>query len=58
LLNSYERASGQKLNAAKTSVFFSKNTEAAFKDFVSSSVGIPVVKGLEKYLGLPPLVGR
>jgi hypothetical protein len=58
VLNSYERASGQRLNAAKTSMFFSRNIGMAFRELVSSSAGIPAVRGFEKYLGLPALAGR
>jgi len=58
LLNLFERASGQQLNAAKTSVFFSRNTRNDFKDWVSSTAGLSVVQGFEKYLGLPNMVGR
>ncbi|XP_062155083.1 uncharacterized protein LOC133863104 [Alnus glutinosa] len=46
------------LNAAKTSIFFSKNTQAEFKDFLRSSAGISITSSYEKYLGLPALVGR
>lgn len=58
LLNLYERASGQQLNAAKTSVFFSRNTRNDFRDWVSSTAGLSTVQGFEKYLGLPAMVGR
>jgi hypothetical protein len=46
------------LNAAKTSLFFSKNTRAAFRDFISNTTGVTISTGFEKYLGLPALVGR
>jgi len=58
ILSWYEKASGQKLNAAKTSIFFSKNTGAEFKDFLRSSAGISTTSSYDKYLGLPALVGR
>jgi hypothetical protein len=58
LVNLYEHASGQQLNAAKTSVFFSRNTRNDFRDWVSSTVGLLAVQGFEKYLGLPAMVGR
>jgi hypothetical protein len=58
LLQSYEEASGQKLNAAKTSIFFSPNTGEDFKSFIRSSTGISSTQCYEKYLGLPALVGR
>jgi hypothetical protein len=45
-------ASGQKLNNAKTFIFFNKNTGKAFKDFIGSSVGFSATRGYEKYLGL------
>jgi hypothetical protein len=58
ILSWYEKASDQKLNAAKTSIFFSKNTRAEFKDFLRSFAGISTTSSYEKYLGLPALVGR
>jgi hypothetical protein len=58
VLQTYERASGQQLNMAKTSVFFSRNTREEFKGFIWNSVGVTTTTGFEKYLGLPTLVGR
>jgi hypothetical protein len=58
LLHYYEEASGQKLNAAKTSIFFSPNTGVEFQAFIRSSAGISSTQCYEKYLGLPALVGR
>ncbi|XP_062158001.1 uncharacterized protein LOC133865598 [Alnus glutinosa] len=43
ILNVYERASGQQLNAAKTSVFFSKNTRNDLREWVRSTAGLSVV---------------
>jgi len=57
ILNVYERASGQQLNAAKTSVFFSRNTGNDFREWVRSTAGLAVVQGFEKYLGLLAMVG-
>jgi hypothetical protein len=34
VLQTYERASGQQLNAAKIAIFFSRNTSIAFLDFI------------------------
>ena len=57
-LTLYEKASGQKVNRAKTNLFFGKsvpdNTKIALKNFL----GVPEIKEYEKYLGLPAVVGK
>jgi hypothetical protein len=58
ILEVYERASSQKLNKKKMAIFFSRNTKQAFCDHISSIPGISALKGYEKYLGLPALVGH
>jgi hypothetical protein len=58
ILGLYEQASGQKLNREKTSIFFSRNTKQETKDFIISISGVSSSANYEKYLGLPPLVGR
>lgn len=54
----YEQASGQQLNKAKTSLFFSKNTPMEIQEEIIKRFGAQVIKQHEKYLGLPSLVGR
>ena len=49
---------GQKLNKGKTSLYFSKNTSKEIKEYVKEKFGARVVLHHEKYLGLPPSVGR
>ena len=51
----YEQASGQQLNRAKISLFFSSNTT---KDEIKSRFGAQMIRQHEMYLGLPFLVGR
>jgi ribonuclease HI len=58
ILEMYEKASGQKLNMAKTSIFFSKNTRREVKEHILSIAGVGSTRRYEKYLGLPALVGR
>ena len=58
VLEDYERDSRQKLNKEKTSLYFSKNTSKEIKEYVKEKFGARVVQHPEKYLGLPPLVGR
>jgi hypothetical protein len=58
LVQTFEQASGQKLNVDKTSLFFSKNTGMEFREFICSSAGISSTSSYEKYLGLPALIGR
>ena len=58
VLEDYEGDSGQKLNKEKTSLYFSKNTCREIKEYVNEKFGARVVQHHEKYLGLPPLVGR
>lgn len=58
LLQIYEKASGQKLNLEKTSIFFSQNTKQEAKDHLLSIAGLSTTCSYEKYFGLPPLVGR
>jgi ribonuclease HI len=54
----YEKASGQKLNQEKTSIFFSRNTTAHVREYLSRLIGVPPTQKYETYLGLPALVGR
>jgi hypothetical protein len=57
-LDLYEKASGQKLNKEKTSIFFSQNTKPAVRELLSRFIGMPPTQKYETYLGLPALVGR
>ena len=58
ILQAYETASGQKINSDKSSIFFSANTlltlQEEIKCFFNADSNVP----LEKYLGLPPVIGR
>ena len=54
----YENASGQQLNHAKTSLFFSTNTPNEVHEEIRERLGAQVIKQHEKYLDLPSLVGR
>ena len=58
LLNLYEKASGQKINSAKTTLFFSKNVLDSTKETIKNLLGVAEIKDYEKYLGLPAVVGR
>ncbi|KAM6569605.1 hypothetical protein CsatB_017590 [Cannabis sativa] len=58
LLQVYQRASGQQVNYAKSSIFFSNNTSGATRQRMSEMLGM--VEALENsfYLGLPCIMGR
>jgi hypothetical protein len=58
VLDDYEKASGQKINKNKTSLFFSRNTKEEVKNQILSIAGISSTQRYEKYLGLPALIGR
>ena len=53
ILEIYERASGQQLNRAKTSLFFSSNTSHEVQEKIKQWFGAQVIKQHKKYLGLP-----
>ena len=58
ILQAYELASRQKINSDKSSIFFSTNTPQSLREeikrFFNANSNVP----LEKYLGLPPIIGR
>ena len=54
----YENASGQQLNHAKTSLFFSTYTSWEVREEIKERFGAQVIKQHEKYSGLPSLMGR
>ncbi|XP_042983206.1 uncharacterized protein LOC122312616 [Carya illinoinensis] len=56
-LDIYEKASGQKINRAKTFIVFSHNVPLAQKMEITQFWGV-TFQQYEKYLGLPPMVGR
>jgi hypothetical protein len=58
ILQQYEEASGQQLNKAKTSIFFTKNTAGTMRQQIKNLFQVPEIKSHEKYLGLPSFVGR
>lgn len=49
---------GEKVSAAKSTIFFSKNVPSQLEDQVSSSCGFSKVASLGMYLGVPILNGR
>ena len=46
------------INAAKTTLFFSKNVSDDTKESIKNQLGVAEIKEYEKYLGLPAVVGR
>jgi hypothetical protein len=58
ILDIYERASGQRLNKDKTTVFFSRNTTQEAKEWFTQLSEIPESQRFDTYLGLPALVGK
>lgn len=51
VLHIYKNASGQQLNQAKTSLFFSSNTQKEIQEEIKNKFGVQVIKQHEKYLG-------
>lgn len=58
ILHSYESASGQMINAAKSSISFSSKTSLDVRLRVKQHLRIDKEGGVGKYLGLPELFGR
>ena len=58
ILGKYERASGQKINSEKTSLFFSNNTSNVSKEEIKNLLEVAEIKEYERYLGLPTVVER
>ncbi|XP_042952134.1 uncharacterized protein LOC122289223 [Carya illinoinensis] len=57
-LDIYEKASGQKINREKTSMVFSQNVNQSQQDEIMQFWGVHQFQQYDKYLGLPPMVGR
>lgn len=58
LLSTYAHASGQSINAEKTTIVFSKNMDGETKRGIMAAWGGNNVQKFEKYLDLPPTMGR
>ena len=58
ILNSYEVASGQKINTDKSSIFFSPNTPQERKESILNILGPMQDSRHNKYLGLPTIIGK
>ena len=58
ILKDYEVNSGHKLNKEKTSLLFSKNTSRETQEEVKNLFGAQIIQQHERYLGLPPIVGK
>ncbi|KAM6555062.1 hypothetical protein CsatB_015824 [Cannabis sativa] len=58
LLHSFELASGQRVNASKSSIFFSPNSDGVVKTQICSTLGMPEATEGSFYLGLPNIIGR
>jgi hypothetical protein len=58
LIETYERGSSQRINLAKTAVFFSRNTCQSRREEIKASFGLGEANSYDSYLGLPTLVGK
>ncbi|KAL9690358.1 hypothetical protein QQ045_010756 [Rhodiola kirilowii] len=58
VLDNYEAVAGQRVNYAKSEVFFSPNVEAGVGDALSNLLGVAKVNGHSKYLGLPLVMSQ
>ncbi|KAA3479803.1 reverse transcriptase [Gossypium australe] len=58
VVNEYERISGQMVNFDKSLIYFSSNINEETKLQLGGELGVRIANNLEKYLGLPTMVGR
>lgn len=58
VLREYEFCSGQKVNFSKSIIFFSSNTQEGERRTITRMLGVRSSDDLERYLGLPSLVGK
>ena len=58
LLDTYCRASGQRINNKKSSIFFSKGCPDSIKEEVKNSLNVQNESLSERYLGMPTDVGQ
>jgi hypothetical protein len=58
ILQIYEEASGQAISLPKSEIFFSRNVSDTLKLSLTAIMGVQVVLGTGKYLGLPSVIGR
>ncbi|KAA3485070.1 reverse transcriptase [Gossypium australe] len=58
ILSEYRYCSGQHVNFEKSTVFFSRNTSEVDKQLVVKLLAVRCSNELERYLGLPNMVGR
>uniref|UniRef100_A0A803QS69 Reverse transcriptase domain-containing protein n=1 Tax=Cannabis sativa TaxID=3483 RepID=A0A803QS69_CANSA len=58
LLDSFAKASGQRVNFYKSTVFYSSNTTPIVRNSICQRLGIHEVDDRSKYLGLPSTIGR
>ncbi|XP_021605634.1 uncharacterized protein LOC110610068 [Manihot esculenta] len=57
-LDDFAKASGQKVNLAKSSLYLSPFVDSDLASLLSSRSGIPLTADLRKYLGVPSIHGR
>lgn len=58
ILSKFEIASGQSINLDKMGMFFSPNTQPRIRSDIITRFGVSAATNMEKYLGLPAIVGR
>lgn len=58
VLKQYEFASGQLINFQKSSMIFSSNVQTQQRTAIITLIGVPKSIRIQKYLGLPAMVGR
>ena len=58
ILDKYEKATGQKINKEKTTLFFSKSATLDAKNQIKDYLGLPEIRTYKKYLGLLAVVGK
>ncbi|KAA3469710.1 reverse transcriptase [Gossypium australe] len=58
ILKEYEQCSGQCVNFSKSTIFFSSNTSEGVKEEISDVLGVRCSTNMEKFLGLPNVVGK
>jgi hypothetical protein len=58
ILTLYEIASGQAISLPKSEIYCSRNVPDPLKQTITDILGVQVVLGTGKYLGLPSMIGR